>query len=113
MTEVHVPGADGLETTDEELYEAIVQFAEESQGAKVSDDRIQGIRYREPDPKYEKDMYEIEVGEHHPINNEMIEAILLDELRDCYLVCTPNRGVARGMPILVGDEKIIDIKQFG
>lgn len=112
MTDFYVPGAEGIETTDEELYESIVKFAEQSHGARVSDERIQGIHYREPDPKYKKDMYDIEVGDIHPITGERIEAILFDEPRGCYLICTPNRGVAGGMPILVGDDEVLNVEYF-
>lgn len=112
MNDFHVPGAEEMEMTHEEVYEAIVQFAEESHGAEVSDDRIKGICYRVSDPEDDKDLYDIKVGDVHPIKDESVEAILRDELRDCYLVCTPTRGVTEGRPILVDDERILSVTYF-
>lgn len=112
MTDFYVPGAEGIETTDEDLYESIVKALEESQGAKVSDDRIQGVRYRDPHPKHEKDEFDIEVGDIHPVTGDKVEAILFDESRGCYLICSPSRGVAGGVPILVGDDRVQDVEYF-
>lgn len=111
MSEFRVPGAEETDMTDEELYEAIVKFAEQSFGP-LSDARIEGIRYHERDPKYEQDVIDVDVGDVFPITGEPVEAILYDESRDLYLVCTPTRGVAEGNPILVGNDKIRDVRHF-
>jgi len=111
MGEFRVPGAEETDMTDEELYEAIINFAEQSFGT-ISDERIEGIRFREQDPKYEQDVIDVDVGDIFPITGEPIEAILYDESRDLYLVCTPTRGVAEGTPILVGHEKIREVRHF-
>jgi hypothetical protein len=111
MGEFRVPGANKTDATDEELYEAIVKFAEQSFG-EISEERIEGIRFRERDPKYEQDIIDVDVGDVFPISGEPVEAILFDESRDLYLVCTPTRGVAGGAPILVGSNKIQDIRYF-
>ena len=47
--------------------------------------------------------YHVEVGKPDPRNNELVIAILKS---NTYLVCTPNRGVVRGIPILVGQDKV-------
>jgi hypothetical protein len=111
MGEFRVPGADETDMTDEELYEAIVKFAEQSFG-DISEERIEGIKFREKDPKYEQDIIDVDVGDVFPITGEPVEAILYDESRDLYLVCTPTRGVAEGQPILVGNSKVRDIRHF-
>ena len=110
LPEFHVPGAEHVEMSDEELYETIVNFAEESFGA-ISDERIQGIRFREQDPKYEG-TYDVNIGDVFPITGEPVEAILYDESRDLYLVCTPTRGVATGIPVLVGSNKVLEVRRF-
>lgn len=50
-----------------------------------------------------------EVGQPEPRTGEMVIAIL-DSFT--YLVCTPNRGVIRGGPILVGHHESIGIQRF-
>ena len=112
VSEFHVPGAEHSEMSDEELYDNIVEFAERSFG-EIADDRIQGIRFREQNPKYEKDVFDVDVGDVFPITGELIEAILYDESRDLYLICTPTRGVAKGIPFLVGSNKVLTVRRFG
>lgn len=97
--------------TDEELYEAIIKFTKRSFD-DLSDERIEGIQFREKNPKYEQDIIDVDVGEVFPITGEPIEAILYDESRELYLICTPTRGVAEGKPILVGDGKAQDVRYF-
>lgn len=61
--------------SEEELYEAIVKFAASEFGT-ISDERIEGIRYCESDPKYDQDIYDVNVGDTFPITGEPVEAIL-------------------------------------
>ena len=65
-------------------------------GWKVSDRRIFSIAYVHNG----KDSY-AEVGKADPDIGETILVILES---NSYLVCTQNRGVLRGMPLLVGKE---------
>ena len=51
----------------------------------------------------DEDDTRLEVEKPNPRNNELVIAILESTT---YLVCTPNRGVVRGMPILVGQDKV-------
>ena len=53
--------------------------------------------------------YCVEVGKPDPRNGELVIAILESIT---YLVCTPNRGVLRGMPILIGKSELKDIADF-
>ncbi len=46
--------------------------------------------------------YALEVGAKHPALGEPVLLILEASTRPCYYVCTPNRGVLRGEPYLVG-----------
>ncbi|WP_207588515.1 hypothetical protein [Halomontanus rarus] len=112
MGKFRVPGAKDTSMTNEELYEAIVKFAEDQSFGPISPDRIEGIRYREDDPKYKQDVIDVDVGDVFPITGEPVEAILYDRSRDLYLICTPTRGVAEGIPILVGNNKVSQVRHF-
>ena len=51
----------------------------------------------------------MEVGKPDPHNHELALVILESTT---YLVCTPNRGVVRGIPILVGKDKVEKTTDF-
>ncbi|MBA7709687.1 hypothetical protein ES703_118609 [subsurface metagenome] len=78
----------------EELYKAIKDFAKTSVGWNITNRRIFRISYQ-----HDGRPHEAEVGKINDVNNEPVIAILES---NAYLVCTPNRGVLRDMPILVG-----------
>ena len=88
----------------QEVWKSVKKFAEETLDWEVSDRRIFSITYH----KHGED-YCVEVGKPDPRNKELVIAILESVT---YLVCTPNRGVLRGMPILVGGSEVIDITDF-
>jgi hypothetical protein len=97
-----VPGGDD-DKGAKDIYEATKNFAIENCGP-VTDRRIQKITFRD-----RKKVVEAEVGKIEPIVGETVVAILEG---NPYLVCTPNRGVLRGQPILVGKQEIISITDF-
>ena len=111
MGDFHVPGAEDTDMTDEELYESIVKFYEDQNG-NVSDRRIEGIRFYDDHPSQDREI-DVNVGETFPLNGETVEAILHDPNRGLYLVCTPTRGVANGMPFLVGTDETREVREFG
>ncbi len=86
------------EADAEMVWEATKKFAEEMLGWKISERRIFSIAYR-----HEGKDYHVEVGKPDPRSHELVVAILESTT---YLVCTPNRGVVRGIPILVGQDKV-------
>lgn len=88
----------------QEVWESVKKFAEETLDWDVSDRRIFSIAYQ----KHGKDYY-VEVGKPDPRNGELVIAILESII---YLVCTPNRGVLRGIPILVGRSELTEITDF-
>lgn len=88
----------------EEIYVAIIKFAEDSLGWKISNRRIFNITY-----EYKGKEYHAEVGKISRRVSETITAILDSE---AYLICTPNRGVERGAPILVGKSETITVVDF-
>ena len=81
----------------EQIYSAIRQFLDQELGAAFSHDRIFRLGYVD-----ERKEYRAQVGKLHPLNSEPVVAILFEPLRSLYHVCTTNRGVTRGMSILVG-----------
>lgn len=92
------------DTQAEEVWESIKKFAEKNLEWDVSDRRIFSITYQ----KHGKDYY-VEVGKPDPRNGELVIAILKS---NTYLVCTPNRGVLRSIPILVGGSELTEITDF-
>jgi hypothetical protein len=85
--------------TAERLFASIKAFAV-SQGDSVQERRIYGLTYR-----HNGKQYNVEVGDVHPLNGELVIAIFRQErLSGCYLICTAHRGVVRRGPILAGDD---------
>lgn len=92
-----IPAAkDGTEA--ETVWVATKKFAEEMLGWEISERRIFSIVYH-----HQGKDYHVEVGKPDPRNDELVIAILESTT---YLVCTPNRGVVRGIPILIGQDKV-------
>ena len=98
-----IPEAEN-ETEALSVWKATRKFAEETLGWEVSERRIFSIAYRHNG----KDYY-AEVGKPDPRIRELVLVILES---DTYLVCTANRGVLRGMPILVGRDEAEQIRDF-
>lgn len=88
----------------EKVYDSIKKFAKETTGWDVADRRIFSITYR-----HEGKEYHAEVGQADMRVGEVVVAILESTT---YLVCTPNRGVVRGGPILVGKDEVFAARDF-
>lgn len=56
--------------------------------------------------------WDVKVDEYHGAINEPVIAILFDHTRDVYLILTPNRGVLRGNPIMVGADTVYTVEEF-
>jgi hypothetical protein len=91
----------------EQVYGSIKQHLAESLGADFADERIFSIRY-----VHDGNEYYAEVGKLHPMNGEPVIAILYEDLRRLYHVCTTNRGVARGGSILAGAWSVRSLVHF-
>jgi hypothetical protein len=76
-------------------------------GATFSERRIYSLSYH-----HEGNFYHAVVGEPHSLNGEPVIAILYEPVRTLYQVCTPNRGVARGISILVGADSVESCVDF-
>ena len=100
-----VTGA-ATEEQAEDVWRATVKCAKENTGWDIVDRRIYRIEYFDiEDRKSHVD----EVGKPHWINGERVLVILES---NAYLVCTGNRGVLRGQPILVGKQEVSSVTEF-
>jgi hypothetical protein len=86
------------------LYEAIKAFAKDTLQWPISDRKIFRIEY-----VHGGKTEQAEVGKRSDVNQEEVLAILES---NAFLVCTPNRGVLRGDPILVGTGEVRVIEDF-
>ncbi|MCH9758516.1 MAG: hypothetical protein K0U19_05340 [Proteobacteria bacterium] len=89
------------------VYETIKAHLKEL-GFEASDRKIFKLNY-----KHNGENHCAEVGkkEDYPDGEEVI-AIIYEELRNLYHVCTPNRGVTRGISILVGGDEVLSVTDF-
>jgi hypothetical protein len=101
-------------------WRAIKAFAQDTTGWQVGDERIRRLEY-----VHDGKEWTAEVGEPHPYGHppswdyapdltdpragEYVIAILKS---NALLVCTLNRGVERGQPILVGLDEVRQIEHF-
>ena len=102
-----IPGAkDDDEAT--QIYEFTKERLER-QGARFVDRRIRRITYY-----YRKDgkTHDAEVGKKLSRNSEEVFVILYEQQRNCYHICTPNRGVIQDMAILVGGDDVKSSEDF-
>lgn len=97
-----IPAAESLES-EQRVYEAIKVHL----GVQFSDRKIRFIRW-----KHDGSQYEAEVGKSTSFNNELVIAILYDERRRLYHICTPNRGVIRDGAILAGEYSVLEVIDF-
>lgn len=91
--EFFIPAASSAAVA-EETWQSIRKFASESLGWPVSDRRIYEIHY-----EHNGDSLVATVDQPEPLTKAPVIAILES---NSYLICTPERGVLRGMPILAG-----------
>ena len=104
--EFFIPLADSDESRDQ-TYDGIKKHVGEEMGATFSDRRIYSISWN-----HDGKLYEAEVGKDTRFNGELVCAILYEPFRDLYHVCTINRGVLRGGPILAGAHAVKLTRDF-
>ena len=102
----YIPNAEDEEQAMQ-IYDGIRKFLSEQLGADFSNRRVFRLCYR-----HEGKDYEAEVGRRISLNGELVIAILYEDLRRLYHVCTPNRGVLRGISILVGVNEVVEAQDF-
>ena len=91
----------------EEVYDAIYRFNNEQMQAELSPRRIHSVS-----GVHDGKPFVAAVGEPFESLHEVVVAILLDTTRNCYLICTANRGAARGTPYLSGSNEIKSVVYF-
>src|SRR5262245_13988529 len=101
--EFFVPACDSAEEA-EKVWEATRTFAQENLGWEVGEKRIFRIT-----GVHDGRAIDCEVGKAEPYEGNTVIAILES---NAYLVCTANRGVLRGEPILVGRGEAGSIIEF-
>ena len=97
-----IPAADSAKS-EKMVYEAIKLHL----GGEFSDRRIRILQWR-----HNGEQYEAEVGKVTSFNNEIVIAILYAPSQKLYHVCTPNRGVVRGISILAGEHSVFGMIEF-
>lgn len=99
-----IPHAE-TEAEAEEEYQAIRKFAKETTGWEIIDRRIESLEFS---TEYRYTTI-AKVGKMLDTNHEEVIVILESTT---YLVCTHNRGALRGMPILVGKNEVLWVRDF-
>ena len=89
----------------DQVWEGCRKGALHTVGFAITDKKIQSIFTHHNGKEYKE-----EVGQKTPANGELVVAIL--ECENVYLVCTPNRGVLRDMPMMVGKHNAENIIEF-
>ncbi len=92
---------------EQRVYATIKEFLGKELGAEFDQRRVFSLRY-----VHDGNEYYAEIGKPHALNREIIIAILHEPLRNLYHICTENRGVARGMSILVGTGSVRASEDF-
>lgn len=89
------------------IWGMIRAYCAKNTGWEISFRKIYSIHYHNAEAKQD---YFIKIGDIHPTNNETVVAILDT---NTYLICTQNRGVVRGNPIMVAKDDVMGIEEFG
>lgn len=89
------------------VYSGIKDFLGNGLNATFSDRKIFSLSYTHNGQK----LY-AEVGKIDPLEGEEVIAILYEPGRRLYHICTPNRGVIRGMSILAGESDVRSVVDF-
>ena len=93
------------ENQTKDVYDSIIKYAKKT----LEWDIDEKAKIREIEYMHNEKIHRAEVGKNNKLNGEEVIAILKS---NAYLVCTPNRGVIRGLPILVGEKEIKHIEYF-
>jgi hypothetical protein len=88
----------------DETWHTIADFVRRATGQPIGDRRIYRLRYT-----LGGDTVTAQVGEPDPHTGEPV-IVILDS--DPYLICTPNRGVLEGLPLLIDRPDVLEVVQF-
>jgi hypothetical protein len=99
-----VPGADSEEQR-QEIFDSARKTAKTTVGWAATERKIYRLSYNHDGMEYMAT-----VGEMEPRTGECV-TVILDAI-GMFLVCTPNSGVFRGEPILVGKKEVGSVVDF-
>lgn len=98
-----VPNAsDGQQA--QQLYEGARRFCEAQMQWQTTQRKIYSIRYRHDGVEYLAQVGSLDYSEGL--------VVCIFETAQAFLVCTPERGVLRGSPIIVGCPDCSDVEEF-
>jgi len=103
--EFFLPGS--TPETRDSVYAQIRAHIAQELDADLSARRIRSLSYTHNGKKFDAEVGELESG-----GEGIVVAILFDQSRSLYLVCTPDRGIIRGGPILVGGHDVYAVSDF-
>jgi hypothetical protein len=86
------------------VYEASKKFCEDQTGWRILPKKISALRYLHDGREYLAAVGSSDYSEG--------EVLCIFESEVTFFVCTADRGVLRGFPILVGREEVSDIEYF-
>ena len=86
------------------IYESARSHCETQTGWRVLPKKIHALRYRHNGREYLT-----QVGYEDPSDGLVV---CIFESEEAYLVCTPQRGVLGGHPILIGLSEVSDVELF-
>jgi|SRR5437879_1411829 len=87
-----------------QIYASSKKFCEDQTGWRVLPKKVRALRYR-----HDGSEYLAAVGAQDYSEGEVL---CIFESEVTFLICTANRGVFRGFPILVGRQEVSDIEHF-
>jgi hypothetical protein len=93
--------------TAEGMYQSIRKFNTDYNGAHLSARRIYCLR-----GTHDGQRFTVAVGQRFERLQEKVLAILFDDIKNCYLICTPNRGAIGDVPYLSGQNEVIYSEDF-
>jgi hypothetical protein len=92
---------------EREIYNHIKQLLSAVLGTPFTERQICSLHYQ-----HDGQAYDVDVGQPHPVNGEIIVAILYGTLPARYYVCTRTHGVFQGQPMLIEAHEVLSVIEF-
>ena len=92
---------------ERETYNHLKQLLSAALATPFTERQICSLHYQ-----HEGQAYDVDVGQPHPVNSEIIVAILERDLTPRYYVCTRTRGVFQGHPMFIEAHDVLSVTEF-
>jgi len=92
---------------EREMYHHLKRLLSAALETPFTERQICSLHYQ-----HEGQEYDVDVGQSHPVNGEIIVAILEGTLPPRYYVCTRTRGVFEGQPIFIDAPDVFSVTEF-